>query len=1586
MLVALACGLAGILFAPAARANVYATNIKINGALTNNPVAAPGNPVAISFILNEAATAGTTINIFSNSIVVRTLTIPSGSAGTLKGLNTVFWDGNDGSANPVALGSYFVSITTAATGFANWTQTSADSTTGGTHVYSCGGITVNVNSNSPYYGRVFIGNAASTTPSSVPGNVAGIIKCNADGSFADEGQNTAGGYNFAAGGGDAPVVLRYGMDDRVYWNDWSGAGIILASDMRLTTNGLVLGTGNYTGTAGNWSDFDVTDMNTTHGRIWLGDYNFPSKGVYAWNVINGVANPSDHTGTQVVATTGNTTAPNTGLNYYPRFGLMVDENTNVYVCQNRANTGDPANRAFMFPQWNGSTAFVQNSAWAVGGADDTFRSASDLAIDNRLNPRYCAVAMFSSSGGIRILNATNGATVFTNLNAGVNYATVAWDNAGNVYGGGTGADARGDFVGGLQNWRVFSPPGANTNTTRAYASVTMTNLPPGITTQPVNPGTLNQGTSLTLFVAATGTLPLSYQWLFNGTNLAGQTATNLFFASLQTSNSGTYSVLVTNTLGSITSSVVSLTVAAKPQVIQDPQSRFAYVNGAGSFFVSAIGSQPLSYQWQFAGSNISGATASNLGLVNLQTTNGGSYRCIITNTFGSTTSAVATLTVLQPVQSGGYVQAVMADGPLAFWRLDELSGTIARDSVGGFDGQYSNAVLGVSGYSTIDLDPAAAFGPGPNSYVGNIQGIGFAQPTNATGFSLEAWVNGPATQTSGAGIICKGNGGGGEQFNLDVFGGHYRFFVRDSTGAIPPGGTITSTVGPNGTWQHVVAVYDGAGSGSLYLYANGSQVGSQTASTNGILASSHPVSIASRQSGSGAYDNNFNGMVDEVAIYGTALNGVQVANHYNALLNWPGFRPQIAQQPQSLTIYPGASPTFSVVAGGDLSSMTYQWMFNGTNVIGGANSSSYTVSSAQPANAGLYSCALTNNFGSSNSAAAALTVLSTNGYESVILNDGPIAYWRLDETNGVIAHDYVGGNNGVYSNVTFGVPGYSLVDPDTAIGLSGSGNGSFVQIANTTPFNFPGDPPFTLETWVYFTNLTGVQRFIAAGSPGGYGFGANGANELRFTTFGVQDFDALLPTALVTNLWYHIVGVGTGGGTFAFYINGQLITNMNYTGGGLAISQPLLLGRSDTSVAPEQLHGRLDEVAIYNFALSSDQVLAHYNARYSSITPPIVGQPVALPPTNYASLSASLQAVADGSALTYQWYQGATLLNGQTAATLVLSPLQMTDGGTYHVQVSNPAGTNNSPNVTLTVLPIPTNAAQLNVTNGLVLHLPFDGDYADYSGRKNNGTNVGATTFVSPGAIGADALHYSTTVPSSYNYVTLGFPTDLLFGSDVDFSVSYWVRQDPGSLYGDLPFLGNAINSTRNPGFAFAPTGGGWAWSLEGGGFTVVSVGAANTINDGNWHHVVHTISRTSVGITYLDGIQVDSQSVAQIGNIDTGLALNIGQDPTGTYAVTAAADLDDMGVWRRVLSPLEVSGIYVAGLNNSVSFATGITPPPVLSFQLLSNGQLELDWSTGTLQSSSQVTGPYTDVPGASSPWPVNMSLVPKAFYRLRN
>jgi len=179
--------------------------------------------------------------------------------------------------------------------------------------------------------------------------------------------------------------------------------------------------------------------------------------------------------------------------------------------------------------------------------------------------------------------------------------------------------------------------------TSGYACCT--SAPPAVTAQP-NSQAVIAGTNVTFQVAVTGTTPLAYQWGFNGTNLAGASGASLTLTNVQAAQAGTYTVLVSNTYGSVLSSNAILTVLVPPAITVPPSNQTAVVGTSASFTVTATGTTPLAYQWTFQGAKLPGATATTLLLTGLQATQAGSYAVVVTNTAGSITSAVASLTVL----------------------------------------------------------------------------------------------------------------------------------------------------------------------------------------------------------------------------------------------------------------------------------------------------------------------------------------------------------------------------------------------------------------------------------------------------------------------------------------------------------------------------------------------------------------------------------------------------------------------------------------------------------------------------------------------------------------------------------------------------------------------------------------------------------------------------------------------------------------------------------------------------------------------------------------------------------------------------
>jgi hypothetical protein len=162
-------------------------------------------------------------------------------------------------------------------------------------------------------------------------------------------------------------------------------------------------------------------------------------------------------------------------------------------------------------------------------------------------------------------------------------------------------------------------------------------------------------------VTATGTAPLSYQWLLNGTNISGATSNSLTISNVVQTNLGTYAVVVTNVFGSITSS--NATLSMYPFLAAPFGGLDTYWGYTNTLSVVAWGTGPLSYQWLDNGNAIDGATNESLTLTGIQLTNGGLYSVVVSNALGSVTNTPEQVVVnTAGVSFGGLYPSVLIQG------------------------------------------------------------------------------------------------------------------------------------------------------------------------------------------------------------------------------------------------------------------------------------------------------------------------------------------------------------------------------------------------------------------------------------------------------------------------------------------------------------------------------------------------------------------------------------------------------------------------------------------------------------------------------------------------------------------------------------------------------------------------------------------------------------------------------------------------------------------------------------------------------------------------------------------------------------
>lgn len=401
-------------------------------------------------------------------------------------------------------------------------------------------------------------------------------------------------------------------------------------------------------------------------------------------------------------------------------------------------------------------------------------------------------------------------------------------------------------------------------------------------------GTFFEGGTVKVPTLVLGTPPFAYQWYKGSTAVAGQTTDTLTLTPAKISDSGDYTLQVSNSGGSATSAIATISVVtAPPTVTTQPVSAVRLQGGTVTFSVVVSGSEPFSYQWKSNNVDIAGATAASLTLNNLQPAYSGNYTVKITNTAGSADSQPATLTVLA-VGAGSFAAAVVADQPVAYWRLDDTNTTTyaAIDYAGGHNGVYD--------YSVALDQPGALLGDPNKSAMftyGGIQ-VPFSPDLNPyTTFSVECWakpdINGTLTERP---LVSSRNYFLGWAYGYRLVANandQWQFITGQKTSGFDNlvGGYATNW----NTWYHLVGTFTEQ-TGSKKLYVNGVLAAETTTAVgtfgpNADYSGSGNAGFMDEGIGASALTdpsgyNTFYGNLDEVAFYNYVLTPDQIANHY----------------------------------------------------------------------------------------------------------------------------------------------------------------------------------------------------------------------------------------------------------------------------------------------------------------------------------------------------------------------------------------------------------------------------------------------------------------------------------------------------------------------------------------------------------------------------------------------------------------------------------------------------------------------------------------------------------------------------------
>jgi uncharacterized repeat protein (TIGR02543 family) len=343
--------------------------------------------------------------------------------------------------------------------------------------------------------------------------------------------------------------------------------------------------------------------------------------------------------------------------------------------------------------------------------------------------------------------------------AGVVQGDSGWDvdldPAGNLYASGT---HRGTIL--FDNVSVGGTGGPDLYLAKIPAAGDVLPTITGVTqSQTVAPGS-----TVTFQVIAGGSPPLRYQWQLYGIELPGATNASHTISNVQPDNEGDYTVVVSNNAGSITSPVARLSLLTPPAIVVHPQSQTVIAGTNASFTVSAAGAPPLRYQWWQNNILLGGRTNSTLALANVQPVHAGNYFAVVTNSLGSATSALASLTVR-------YSLTLQSNGP----------GTVSRSP------SFSSYPPGLSVTLTATPAPNHVFRSWSGDAAGNANPLTFAMDSNKTitaSFSLPM-IN---ITIQGDGTVTKSPDRQfydlGEAVQLTAVAGRWHGFTRWGDGSV----------------------------------------------------------------------------------------------------------------------------------------------------------------------------------------------------------------------------------------------------------------------------------------------------------------------------------------------------------------------------------------------------------------------------------------------------------------------------------------------------------------------------------------------------------------------------------------------------------------------------------------------------------------------------------------------------------------------------------------------------------------------------------------------------------------------------------
>jgi len=767
-------------------------------------------------------------------------------------------------------------------------------------------------------------------------------------------------------------------------------------------------------------------------------------------------------------------------------------------------------------------------------------------------------------------------------------------------------------------------------------------LAPAIVAHPQNTSVF-EGRAATLAVAASGTNPLNYQWK-KGTANVGTNSATFAIATAHAADAGSYTCTVSNGAGAVTSNAAIITVNAvvAPAITSQPVATVAGIGDTAQFAVSASGTAPLAYQWKRGTSNV-GTGSAVLTIAGVQAGDAGSYTCTVSNSAGSATSNAAVLTVVAALDPLIAPAALFHDGGGTYGGYPNTADKAFDTSISTF----YDAATPTGSYTGIDV------GAGKSA---TVTAIRYYARAGQVGRMVGGVFEGSNALTSGYVSLATVAAASDQAWTTVLV-----------TGAAPY--RYLRYRGPTGGCCNVADIEFRGSSGTPVLMApaitaqpaSRTVVVGQTASMTVVATGTAPLTYQWRKGAVNVGGNSptlsiANAQVADAGSYTcTVSNSVGAVTSQPAVLtvNLAAQVPVITTQPVDALVSVGQAATFTVAAVGT-GPLSYQWKLGAAGV--GGNSATLSIANAQAADAGSYSCVVSNSAGSTTSAAALLTVTGS-GLDPLIV--------------GTVISD---------------------------------GNGSWGGAANTADQAFDGN-----TVTFYDPAVASAYTGIDVGAPA---------------------------TVTAIRFWARA-------GWSARMIGGVFEASNSPTSGWIVLA--MVATASDSSWTTLTVTGAAAYRYLrYRAAAESwcnvAEIEFHGSSGGSSpVAPVITSQPVSM--TVGAGQAATFTVAASGTGpLHYQWkLDGGN--RGGDSATLVIANAQVSDAGSYTCIVSNVAGSETSEAASLAV-------AVSGALDPLIVGAAIISD--------GNGSWGGSSSTAEKAFDGSTVTFYDPSVAAAYTGIDVG--------------------------------------------------------------------------------------------------------------------------------------------------------------------------------------------------------------------------------------